>query len=133
MSIHSPSNTVMYENFNKLAEIRKLRTFIENGITTYQIFLPTGDLNFSDYGRGYLCVNLYLYDRHSPEGKTQIRIVFLTADDGDFGGWGGFLEKDKAEDVLKTCVELFDSMYCLPSQEDLNSQLQPFGIQVNYE
>ncbi len=114
-----------YEIFDKLKELTKL-TSIENG---YAKMIQTGDLNFWDYGTGFLDISIYYLYSHN--GEHCVRIWFGTIDDGDFGAWKHMkTEKEARELIERVANEVFKDMVTLPTQEILNELLRKYGVYV---
>ncbi len=131
-----------YSKFKGLKELTKLFTIdVGDGTVRYEKMCQRGDLEFFDYGRGFLNVEIYpsldIYGEKDANGKFVnyfCRMWFATIDDGDFGGWAGPMSKEKAQDLCKRIAhEVFEDMVGLPNTEELNKTLRPYGMYVNYE
>jgi len=118
-----------YEDFNKLRELFKLIK-IDRG---YSKFIQTGDLDFYDYGTGFIDLQIFpVYDIQN--NKHYVRIWFGTIDDGDFGGWKEVDNKEKADKLVdKIANEVFKDMVAFPTKKLLNILLRKYGISVDYE
>lgn len=127
----------IYSKFRALGELTKLmKVTPEGSIIEYSKLIQTGDLDFCDYGEGFL--NLQIYALESMEeqykGKYHVRLWFATIDDGDFGGWSIPMEKEEAITLAKRIAEgVFEYMVKFPNQQDLNEMLMPYGMVVGYE
>ena len=127
----------IYSKFRTLGELTKLmKVTPEGSVIEYSKLIQTGDLDFCDYGVGFL--NLQIYALESMEeqykGKYHVRLWFATIDDGDFGGWSVPMEKEEAITLAKRIAEgVFEDMVKFPNQQDLNEMLMPYGMVVGYE
>lgn len=117
-----------YDMFKQLRELTSLHE-TKNGFSK---FIQKGDIEFYDYGVGFFDVSVYYYRDHL--GRHNVRIFLDTIDDGDYGGWlRKVREKDARETVKLIAENVFRNMVSLPSLQELNEKLDPYGIQVGYE
>lgn len=122
----------VYEKFAAIREITKLEQEPNrHGSISYRKMIQTGALDFFDYLTGFLEVNVYPY--YDGE-KWYVRMWFATVDDGDFGGWSTDMPFEKAQktaaDIAKNVLE---DMITLPTKDELNKLLRPYGMYVDYE
>lgn len=117
-----------YNGFEELERLTRL-TRTEKG---YAKFIQTGNLNLGDYGRGFIDVEIYTHVNH--DRTPSVRLWFGTVDDGDFGGWLVCNFKEQADNLVERIArEVFENMVSLPSEEELNVLLRPYGIYVCHE
>jgi len=117
-----------YKDFDALIALTKL-TKSERG---YSKFIQTGQLGLYDYGVGF--IDLEVYVREQPDGCYAVRLWFGTIDDGDFGGWRQAKSHEQAEKLVKDIVNnVFKDMVAFPTVEELNKQLQRYGVAVGPE
>ena len=131
-----------YSKFDGIETLTKLFLIDRpDGTTRYEKMCQTGDLDFYDYDRGFLNVEIYpcadICGEKDENGKFLnyfCRMWFATIDDGDFGGWSKPMSKEKAEEMCKRIAyEVFEDMVALPTGEELNKILRPYGMFVGYE
>ena len=93
--------------------------------------IQTGDLEFHDYGAGFIDIEIYLLDGHD---GIFVRLWFATIDDGDLGSWTKMKSKKKAKELIdKVANEVFKDMIQFPTMKVLNEKLQKYKIKVEYE
>ena len=131
-----------YSKFDGLESLTKLFAIdVVDGTTRYEKMCQTGDLDFYDYGRGFLNVEIYpsadIYGEKDENGKFLnyfCRMWFATIDDGDFGGWSKPMSKENAQELCKRIArEVFEDMVSLPTEKELNEILRPYGMFVGRE
>ena len=116
-----------YSDFEKLKDLTTI-TKTERGFSK---FIQTGQLDFHDYGRGFIDLEVYAYTNLE---ASYVRIWFGTIDDGDFGGWRTVDSHEKAEKITKEIAEnVFKDMVAFPTKDELNILLRKYGIAVDYE
>lgn len=120
-----------YDIFKKLQELTALRIGDTN---TFQKILPRGSFELHDYDTGFICVDIkFLEDYHNP-GQYVVRLYFSNIDDGAVGGWSKPMSKSKAQTLTaRIAEEVFEEMVQLPSMDELNQQLQQYGIFITHE
>lgn len=113
-----------FEQLNELTRMEQTADF------KYNKMIQTGQLDFWDYGTGYidLCIYyLYQNDNHI------CRIWFGTIDDGDFGCWKVCKNEKAAKNLVKKAVKFFTPMITFPTKDTLNLELNKIGLHVDYE
>lgn len=120
-----------YETFAKLKELTEMKTIENNDkVLSFSKMCQTGNLEFCDYGRGFLNVEISAYVHPSKGHGPFCRVWFATIDDGDFGGW---VNHKTLEDARKQAIkvkEVFEKIVTLPTQDELNILLRPTGMYV---
>jgi hypothetical protein len=119
-----------YDIFNIIKACRKLRKLGEG---KYSKMILTGELEFSDYGAGF--INFEIYHCYQALNKQHYsRIWFGTIDDGDMGAWVPFSSKEEVIAFNDRFVEEYlKDLSIFPTLEELNKQLRPFGIYISRE
>lgn len=115
-----------YDLFRQLEELLELQ---QTGEHCYNKMIITGDLEFGDYGTGFLDVSMwymYMQDQHI------VRVWFGTIDDGDFGSWNVLKTKEKALEMLDKVVEKFKEITVCPCQKELNDLFSDIGVRFDY-
>jgi hypothetical protein len=131
-----------YSKYKALDELTKLMSFGKETDLQgrqYEKMIQTGDFGMCDYGKGFLCVKLFLCMNHSAPkndlGFTEffyIKVTFVTWDDGDCDGFSVSLPKKEAQERLDNIAKhVFSDMVILPTQERLNELLREYGVYVN--
>jgi hypothetical protein len=122
----------VYDFYDQIDNITSMRKYEEYGTYAYLKMIQTGSFKLFDYGRGFLGVQIFVSGHE--EGKYCARIWFTTVDDGDFGGWSKEMSKLNASTLVnRIAMDVFSQMKILPSQEELNLKLRPYGMYVDYE
>lgn len=117
-----------YADFEKLKDLTKL-TKTDRG---YSKFIQTGDLEFYDYGTGFIDLSIYAFVGR--DRVPRVRLWFGTVDDSDFGGWLDCNTLEEAQDVVEQIANnVFKDMIAFPTHEEINGLLVPWCIVVNYE
>lgn len=117
-----------YAEFEKLRELTK-PTKTERGYTK---FIQRGNIEFFDYNHGFFDVCVYTLQTH--KGEWFVRIWLDTVDDGDYGSWTPVDSKEEGDALVQKIFEdVFENMIALPTQDELNELLRPYGAYVNYE
>lgn len=113
-----------YEVFQKLEQLLKLE---KTGEFSYNKIVISGELSKShyDYDSGFYDVSIsyLLY-----QNKHLVRVWFGTIDDGDFGSWNEFTNKDDALSLLEKIVQKFEKITVCPSINDLNKDFLKIGV-----
>jgi hypothetical protein len=126
-----------YETFEQLAELTKLKLIRSdvNGVE-YHKMVQTGNLDFYDYGTGFLNVEIYSMQQiHSMQkDKWVVRIWIATIDDGDMGGWSAPMTKEDADALAhRVANEYLKGLVVFPKLSDVNLALRPFGLYIGME
>lgn len=113
-----------YDVFNKLEELLQV---VQTGEHCYNKMVISGDLRnvHYDYDRGFYDVSMYYLNSM---GTHCCRVWFGTIDDGDFGSWNDFDNKEDAIKLLNKIVEKFKSIKVCPSLEELNKEFRDLGV-----
>jgi len=118
--------------FAQIKHVTELKKYSEHGTNAYLKMIPTGKIGFFDYGRGFLGVEVFVSGHE--EGKYRPRIWFDTSDDGDYGGWGREMSKEDAVKLVdRIANEVFATIEILPTLEEMNLLLRPYGMFVGSE
>jgi hypothetical protein len=136
------SANLMYEKFEKLRDLTRLE-LIEDSNTRveYHKMIQTGNLEFHDYGTGFLNFEVYtcpvkynpLAYPSAPDNYWFIRIWIANIDDGDLGAWSKPIEMDKAISNVRQISNYIQYMTSFPSLDELNINLRKFGLTVCHE
>lgn len=131
-------NMGIYERFDKLQELLQVEDMPERPGWTKM--MQTGNIGLYDYGRGFLCLGVYLWPTHPPypagldASRTySVRMYLATVDDGDWGGWSAPLSISKGMKVVQDLKEQFKDMVALPTETEFNRIIQPFGLYCTTE
>lgn len=124
----------MYDRYNQLQKLTEM--YPMDPQTTplgYEKFVQTGDLEFWDYGRGFLCIKIYTAKAYKVDGWC-VRMPFCTVDDGDMGAWSQPMPEAKAREIVeRVAQEWLKPLHKLPRLEQLNIDLRPYGLYACYE
>jgi len=119
-----------YDTFNIIRACAKMR---KCGEGSYSKMVLTGDLEFPDYGVGFINFEIY-HCYQAFEKQHYSRIWFATTDDGDMGAWVPLPTK---EDVIKFndnfAEQYLKGLNIFPTLEKLNKELLAFGIYITNE
>lgn len=125
--IEFSENTERYDTFSIIEACKKMRKLSE---ATYSKMVLTGDLEFHDYGIGF--INFEIRPTYQDlEKQWYSRIWFATIDNGDMGAW---IPLPTKEDVIKFNDEFAENylqnLEVFPKLDELNKELIPFGIYI---
>lgn len=123
-----------YQLYELLEHIRKIRKNKNPGEGYgYSKMVLTGDLDFHDYGKGFLDFRIrHVFQAQS--SKHFIRIFIATIDDGDMGAWKEVESKEEAIKFIDNFAETFlQHLEVFPTLLELNLQLCNDGIWIDYE
>ena len=125
-----------YKRYEVAEELLTLHEFSkgENHLEFHKMCI-TGELEFCDYGRGFLvariCASRFPYPEDS--GPFGIRLGMITIDDGDLGGYILGIETfEEAAAKARQIAEVFAQWTVLPTLKEINEQLYPLGICLEY-
>lgn len=135
----SLSGHYRYAVFDILQEATALKKVMDTpDELAYHKMVQTGQLEFHDYGTGFL--NFELSTRpcarapHAPEGGENlwfVRLRIATVDDGDMGAWTKPMIEAKARDLVERVAhDVMEDLISFPTLDELNAQLRPFGLYV---
>lgn len=100
----------------------------------------SGNLGLCDYGCGLHDVSVYASGEgyRDKDGKIQVRynVRFRvgTGDDGSWGAWGpSFDTLDECLTHVEKVAPILDDLVSLPTEDELNKMLQPFGMFGEFE
>jgi len=120
-----------YELFKQLAKITELVKTDTKNTFGYQKMIQTGELDFYDYGYGYIDFTIFYIN--APK-ETYVRLWFGTYDDGDLGAFVKVTDRVEAEKLINNVVEdVFAKMRTFPTLDKLNIMVQKYGIKIEYE
>lgn len=102
-----------------------------DGSISHWRMIPTGDLEFHDYGAGFLCVRVWV-NKHRDAELANAVVSFNTIDDGDLDGWSPNMTLACANTMALTIMtEIFERMSKLPNIEKLQELLRPYNITLH--
>ena len=88
--------------------------------------VQTGRCGLHDYNRGFLAIHVYVI---STEHGFQIRLILKTVDDGGAAAWSQVYDSlDMAIEHVQRVIGLLKEVQVLPSLDELNITLRPFGL-----
>lgn len=123
----------MYEKFKKLEKLFKLEVKFDLFGLRYDKIVLTGESEIPDYGKGYLNISLFTFYKNKTK-NYQVRCVFNSIDDTDFGGWSKEMSFDEAEELKsEIAYNILKELRVLPSIDEINSLLMPYGIYIYFE
>lgn len=95
----------------------------------YEGIFAQGDFQLMDYNTGLLTCHLWL-TKHETQDLWSVRLYVGNMDDGDWAANSNYLPKDEAISVLNNVKAEWDRTIHikLPSCEDMNKFLEPFGM-----
>jgi hypothetical protein len=92
----------------------------------------TGKLEICDYGVGLLVVSVKLVGQGNKPPETTDYFVQFHIQSGDDSSWIAwskpYKSKEDCLEMVKKVSELLTDLICLPSSEDLNEMLRPYGL-----
>lgn len=119
----------MYDRFACLQKLMEMQHTEEP--YGYSKMVQTGDLDFCDYGTGFLCCRIYVCGRH---GEFFVRLFFCTVDDGDLGAWSKAMPEAEAKAVVeRVAQEWLCGVVRLGDLATINTALRPYGLFVTRE
>jgi hypothetical protein len=127
----------MYSIFKAFRKLTKMRVEDPDrgGFRNYRKMVQTGecDGDFFDYGVGFLDFHVrVIYDGQSKVHR--VRISLQTIDDGDYGGWSNGMAPEKAQEIVdRIATEFLEDLDKLPSKDELNENLRPYGMYIDHE
>lgn len=122
----------VYDLYEEIEKAMAMRKYDEYGTPAYLKMVQTGKIEFFDYDRGFLGVEIFVCGNE--KDRYCARIWFATIDDGDYGGWSREMGKEEASQlVTRIAKEVFEPMRSLPSLDEMNRMLVKYGVHVGYE
>lgn len=124
----------IYDKFKALDSLFELEVIpnVRRGLR-YEKLVLTGNSDINDYGAGYLNISLFTSYNYTSK-NYQLRCVFNSIDDTDFGGWSKEMSFDEVEDLkIRIAYRVLKDLRILPSVDKINMLLLPYGMYVNYE
>jgi hypothetical protein len=124
-----------YKSFDAIAELTKLKcVYDDNQRLEYNKMVQTGDLDFCDYGAGFLNLEVFITNSQEERSKWEVRIWVATIDDGDLGGWSLPMSIEEARKLVhKIANEVMKTLVKFPTLDEFNKQLMPYGMMIGYE
>lgn len=124
-----------YAAFRSLAGATELKLIYDDahGVCYHKI-AQTGNLEFYDYGTGYLNFEIATHQDHKNAGKYVIRTWIATIDDGDMGGWSSALEPHNARRIVHELAQgWLKPLVTFPALAKMNAELRGFGLYIARE
>ena len=121
-----------YNNFDILKDVTDLK-LIYNGdpIVEYHKMVQTGDLDFYDYGIGFLNFEIRSFRIGD---HWVVRIWIASIDDGDLGAWSAPMSEAEAEKLVRrVATEYLVNLKVFPTLDKLNEDLKPYGLNIVFE
>jgi hypothetical protein len=99
----------------------------------YEKIILTGECSLHDYDTNCYCLRLSILFNIQFNNRYSVRVSYITIDDGDFGGWIHNLDYNQAIYLLNEIKNVYDTIYSLPSDDEMNEKLDHLGIIIEYE
>ena len=101
-----------------------------------------GNCSHHCYGRGFFYLRIYVMihrkwnedtSKYDENGNYSVRVWYGTIDDGDFGGWYEDLPLEDAKWIANEIKDIYNTIYSLPTDDEMNKLLEPTGMKLSRE
>lgn len=111
-----------------LRELRQKRELVQTNEYCYNKIIKSGELakTHFDYNVGFYDVSICYFTR--ADGYHYVRVYFGNIDDGCFGSWNQFEDKEKSLKLLKKLKDRFETLEECPNVDKLNVMFRDLGV-----